>query len=173
MLIHTPRLVIRDYSPADLDDLHEILSDPKVMYFCEAPYTYAQSREMLSYFLEHAIGYAVALEDTGKLIGHLLFHQLPSEEEGIYEIGWFFHQHFWGQGFAFEACQTMLNYGFQELQLHKICAETIDPVRSVFLMEKLGMKREGVFQSHVKDPRGQWADVYWYGICNPMEETLL
>lgn len=173
MLIHTPRLVIRDYSPADLDDLHEIFSDPQVMHFCELPYSYARSQQMLSYFLENTIGYAAVLAGSGKVIGHLLFHQLPSEEPGVYEMGWFFHRRFWGQGFAFEACQSLLNYGFRELQLHKICAETIDPVRSVSLMEKLGMQREGVFRSHVRDPRGQWSDVYWYGICNPMEETLL
>ena len=173
MLIHTPRLVIRDYAPADLDDLHEIFSDPEVMYYCENPYSYARSKEMLDYFLKNTVGYAVTLAGSGKVIGHLLFHQLPSEEAGIYEMGWFFHRSIWRQGYAYEACQALMEYGFRTLRVHKICAETIDPVRSVSLMEKLGMQREGVFRAHAKDPRGSWADVYWYGICNPMEETLL
>ena len=37
------------------------------------------------------------------------------------------------------------------------------------LMKKLGMTHEGTFRAHVKDPEGNWADVYWYAVCNPME----
>lgn len=43
-------------------------------------------------------------------------------------------------------------------------AETIDSQKSVSLMEKLGMKREGVQRSQTKDNLGNWTDLYLYGI---------
>ena len=170
MRIHTPRLLLRPYSPDDASDLHEIFSDPQVMADCEPPYTEAQTQQALSVFIEKNIAFAAVLADSGKVIGHLLFHQLPMEEAGIYEIGWFFNRVYWRQGYAYEACKALMEYGFQEMGLHKLCAETIDPLRSVGLMRKLGMIWEGTFRSHTKASDGRWADVYWYGICNPMEE---
>ena len=170
MPIQTSRLILRPYTPADAEDLHEIFSDPVVMEHCEAPYTPEQTRQALSLFIEKNIAFAAELTDSGKVIGHLLFHQLPLEESGIYEIGWFFNRSYWRRGYACEACKALLEYGFQQLGLHKICAETIDPDRSVALMRKLGMTWEGTFHAHGKAPDGRWADVYWYGICNPMEE---
>ncbi len=57
-----------------------------------------------------------------------------------------------------------MDYAFQELHAHKVMAEAIDGVKSVALMEKLGMKREGVQRSHTGDNRGGWADFYLYGL---------
>ena len=171
MHLRTERLILRPYSPADDRDLYEIFSDPQVMEHCEAPYTPEQTRQILSYFIEKELGYAAVLAETGKVIGHILFHQLPAEEDGIYEIGWFFNRAYWHQGYAYEASTSLMEYGFRELHLHKICAETIDPVRAAALMKKLGMVHEGTFLSHTRAPDGHWADVYWYGICNPKEES--
>lgn len=173
MYIRTSRLIIRDYLPSDWQDLHQIFSDPEVMKNCEHPYSEAQTKSALDLFIRTSIGYAVTLSDSGKVIGHVLLHQLPSEESGIYEIGWFFHRSYWRKGYAYEACRALIEHGFHEWKLHKICAETLDPVKSVCLMRKLGMSHEGTFHSHAKHPDGHWADVYWYGICNPTEETQL
>lgn len=170
MLIQTKRLIIRDYFPEDLSDLHEIFSDPVVMRQCEPVYDEEKTQRTLSFFLDNTIAYAVVMAESGKVIGHLLFHQLPGEAPGIFEIGCFFNRAFWRNGFAYEACRAVMDYGFRELHLHKICAETIDPTASVGLMKKLGMHHEGTFRAHTKSPNGQWTDVYWYGICNPMEE---
>jgi RimJ/RimL family protein N-acetyltransferase len=52
---------------------------------------------------------------------------------------------------------------------HKIFAETIDPVGSVGLMEKLGMTREGVLRRHTTDCNGEFTDVYVYGL---LRDTL-
>ena len=172
MLLHTQRLILRDYIPSDADDLHEIFSDPVVMKDCEPPYLPEQTKAILSSFIKNRTACAAILPESGKLIGHLLFHQLPTEEAGIYEIGWFFNRKYWHQGYAFEACMSLMEYGFHDLKLHKICAETIDPVRSVALMKKLGMCHEGTFRSHARTPDGRWTDVFWYAICNPEEESL-
>lgn len=64
------------------------------------------------------------------------------------------------------AAQAQIAHGFGALKLHKVCAETIDPVRSVPLMKKLGMHQEGVFRKYAKDNNGDWVDVHWYAILN-------
>ena len=171
MYIRTPRLIIRDYSPSDWHDLHEIFSDPVVMKECEPAYTEDQTKSALDYFISKSIAYAVTLADTGKVIGHALFSQLPPPDEaGIYEIGWIYNRTYWRQGYAWEAAKALMDYGFRELKLHKITAETIDPVKSVGLMKKLGMTHEGTFRGHTRDSEGNWADVYWYAMLNPTEE---
>lgn len=77
---------------------------------------------------------------------------------------WFFHQKFWRQGYAFESCRAVIDYAFHELDAHKIFAESIDSIKSVGLMKKLGMQLEGVQRSHTKDDDGNWADLYLYGL---------
>ena len=95
MLLRTKRLILRNYTPSDAADLHEIFSDPVVMKYCEEPYSPEQTQSILSLFIEKNIAVAAVLPDTGKVIGHLLFQQLPMEENGIYEIGWFFNRNYW------------------------------------------------------------------------------
>ena len=171
MYLQTQRLIIRDYRHSDWQDLYEIFSDPVVMRECEPVYTEIKVQEAQAYFMEKGIAYAVVLADTGKVIGHALFAQLPPpEEQGVYEIGWIYNRSYWRQGYAYEASKALINYGFQRMGLHKITAETIDPVKSVGLMKKLGMTHEGTFRSHTKDLDGNWVDVYWYAMINPTEE---
>ena len=171
MYITTPRLIIRDYSPADLQDLHEIFSDPEVMAYCEPAYTAEQTRDILDIFIRRSIAYAVVLKATGKVIGHALFAQLPPPDApGTYEIGWIYNRSFWGQGYAFEASKALMDHGFHNLPLNKITAETIDPIRSVGLMKKLGMHHEATLPAHTQDLQGNWTDVQRYAICSPLEE---
>ena len=170
MHLTTERLTIRPYTDADLSDFYEIFSDPIVMRDCEPPYDLEKSRHWLRYFIENPIAFAVVENAGGKLIGHALFKQLPGEADGIYEIGWIYNRAFWRQGYAYEASRALIDYGFDALALHKICAEPIDPVKSAALMEKLGMRREGLFHRHTKDNEGRWADLYWYAILRPGSE---
>ena len=162
MWIETNRLVIRDFRPEDVHDLHEILGDEETMRNCEPAYDFEKTRTFLEGFCIGKKGaVAAALKDSNKVIGYILFKPL---EEAVYEIGWFFNRAYWRQGYAYEACSALMAYGFSEMNIHKVVAETIDAQKSVKLMEKLGMKREGVQRGQVKDNSGRWADLYLYGL---------
>ena len=165
MLLETERLRIRDYRATDLADFYEIFSDAETMRFIEPPYDRARCERWLRYFADNpAVAYAVEEKQSGRVIGHALFKQLPGEATGVYEIGWIYNRRFWGRGYAREASSALIGYGFDALSLHKICAETLDAQKSVALMRALGMTREGVFRAHTRDSDGNWADVYWYAI---------
>ena len=71
---------------------------------------------------------------------------------------------FWWQSYAFEACRAVIDHAFREYKAHKIFAETIDAIKSVGLMEKLGMRPEGIQRSQTRDNQGRWADLYFYGL---------
>lgn len=162
MWIETSRMYIRDFNPNDANDLHEILGDSETMKNCEPAYTFEKTRRFLKEFcIEKSGAFAVVLKQSQKVIGYILFK--PWEED-VYEIGWIFNKKYWRNGYAYESCSAVINYGFHNMRLHKVVAETIDGVKSVGLMEKLGMQREGVQRSQTRDDEGNWANLYLYGL---------
>lgn len=162
MYIETERMLIREFTPEDAEDLQEILGDDETMKLCEPAYSYEKTQSFLEDFCIGRRGALAAVcRESGKVIGYILFKPI---EEDIYEIGWFFNRRYWGQGYAHEACAKLVEYAFEVMHVHKIIAETIDTVKSVKLMEKLGMVCEGVQRSQTRDNNGNRADLYLYGI---------
>ncbi len=162
MELRTARLIIRDFQPEDVHDLHAILGDEETMAYCEPAYDFEKTRRFLADFCIGRKGAAAAVQrESGKVLGYILFHTL---DEGVHEMGWIFHRQFWRQGYAYEACKAVIDHAFDELNAHKIFAEAIDADRSVGLMKKLGMRLEGVQRSQTKDNKGNWADLYLYGL---------
>lgn len=162
MYLETPRMLIRNFAQSDVYDLHDILGDEETMEYCEPAYSLEKTGRFLKEFCIGRSGAVAAVQkEAQKVIGYILFHSL---DDGIYEIGWFINRKYWRQGYAYEACSSIIRYAFEELNAHKIIAETIENKRSINLMEKLGMKLEGIQRSQVKDIHGCWTDLYLYGM---------
>lgn len=162
MDLETKRLIVRDFTPADAQDLYEILGDEEVMRCSEPAYDLEKTRAFLhSFCIGRRGAVAAALKDGGKVIGYLLFNELTP---GLFEMGWFFGRRFWRQGYAYEACSAVIDDAFDRRKAHKIFAETTDPVKSAGLMQKLGMRPEGVQRGQTRDERGNWTDLYLYGL---------
>jgi len=165
MYLETERMILREFTMGDLQDFHEIFSDPEVMKNTEPPYDLEKSETFLKEFCikrDPKGGFAAVLKESGKVIGYVLF--CPVDDPEIYEIGWIFNKDYWRKGYAFEICSRLISYGFVELELHKICAEAIDADKSVSLMKKLGMQYEGTQIKHSKNNEGEWCDLHWYAI---------
>ena len=164
MYIETNRMVIRDFTMNDANDMQDILGDRETMKNCEPAYTIEKTVDFLQKFcIEKKNAVAAVHKETVKVIGYILFNEF---DEGVYEIGWFFNRNFWRQGFAFESCKAVIDYAFDKMNAHKVFAETIDGIKSVELMKKLGMKPEGIQRSQTKDDSGNWVDLYFYGILS-------
>ena len=158
----TERLTIRPFQTEDAQDLQEILGDRETMEVCEPPYDPEKTACFLRDFCIGKSGALAAVhKESGKLIGYLLFHEL---EPGVFEMGWFFNRRFWRKGYAFEACRAVIRDAFVHKKAHKVFAETIDTERSVPLMQKLGMRPEGIQRKQVRDLHGNWADLYFFGL---------
>ena len=162
MHIVTDRLIIRDFCISDLNDLHEILGDSETMKYCEPAYSFEQTHKFLQEFCIAKNGaFAVVHKDSQKVIGYILLNAL---ETSVYEIGWIFNKNYWHQGYAYEACSNIISYTFENLNISKIVAETIDKQKSIGLMEKLGMRLAEVQKDATKDICGNVVDMYVYEI---------
>jgi RimJ/RimL family protein N-acetyltransferase len=168
--ITTPRLVLRPFTPADLDALHKIQSRPDVVqYLYEEPRTPEQTREVLERYaavtaLERE-GDALRLAVTvaGAVIGHVMLQWLSAEHRGG-EIGFVLHPDHHGRGYATEAGREMLRLGFDGLGLHRIIGR-LDAANTASgrVLAKLGMRKEAHF---VKNElvKGRWADEAVYAM---------
>lgn len=162
MYLETPRLIIRNFRPEDAADLYDIFGDAETMENCEPPYDFEKTEQFLASFCIARGGAVAAVhKESGKVIGYILFSEI---QPGKYELGWFFNRNFWRKGYAFEACGAVIDHAFRTLKVQKIFAETIDGVKSVGLMEKLGMQLEEIQYDH----ETKW---YFYGLTNVTENA--
>jgi RimJ/RimL family protein N-acetyltransferase len=164
-VIETQRLLIRPFEANDWRAVYSYMADPAVTaYLPEGLLTESQTREFVDRQLgEEAEAYAVILKAEDKQIGHMVYH--PWFAPQTYEIGWVFHKAYHGQGYASEAAWALLRYGFEELRLHRVIA-TCQPenIPSWRVMEKIGLRREGLFQKCIYRDNGEWWDEYFYAL---------
>lgn len=163
-MIQTPRLEIRTLKEKDWQAVYEYTSDPVVMkYIPENVFTISDAKKFVA---ENdgvqAEKFAVVLKVSDELIGHIAFFKYFGDH--TYEIGWVFNPKFYSKGYATEAAQAMLDYGFTTMNIHRIVA-TCQPenIPSWRVMEKLGMRREGFFKKCIPSDEGWW-DEYYYAI---------
>lgn len=93
------------------------------------------------------------------------------EPEGAYaEIGFGIVQAMWGQGYMTEACRAVVEYGFSDLGLRRVEARCqITNPASARVLEKIGMKREGMVRGrvHSKAPEEDfWLYAIERGVTN-------
>lgn len=162
MYIETPRMIIREFIPEDADDLYAILGDAETMEKCEPAYDFKKTVNFLTSFcIEHNGALAAVHKESGKVIGYILFNEFDA---GVYEMGWFYNRNYWRHGYAYESCKALIDYAFGELNACKIFAETIDTVKSVGLMKKLGMQLEDIQRDQTTDNHDNPTDLYIYSI---------
>lgn len=78
---------------------------------------------------------------------------------------WFkLHPMYWGKGYITEAASALLNFGFNNLFLHRIEAGVAtENIASIKVLEKIGMQREGLHRK-ILLIRGEWKVNFHYAI---------
>ncbi len=172
LIYETSRTWVRLFSPDDLADTHEFMSDPEVArYEYWLPYSWEKTEKdiaRLSQLPPGTIGrwneYAVELKDVHFVIGCVSI-KVEDAQSWQAEIGFHFNRNYQGLGLAYEASAGLLEYGVK-LGVHRFYA-TVDVrnQKSIALMERLGMRREGHFRENCY-VKGEWCDEYLYAILN-------
>lgn len=88
--------------------------------------------------------------------------KLGNEKYKRGEVWYKLHSAYWGRGFGTESLKRILDFGFGELNLHRIeagCA--VDNIGSIKVLEKVGMKRGG--NEHFSLKSG-WSDNFEYAL---------
>lgn len=149
IVLETPRLILRRFSLDDAALLLDLNSDPEVVkYVHEAPLkTTQQALTILSDIIlpqyKNNLGrWAIHLRDGGNFIGWCGLKRIP--ETGVIDLGYRLKKAAWGNGYAFEAAEYSLNFGFNVLNLEQIKGQAhIENLASLRILEKLGMSFVG------------------------------
>lgn len=172
-VLNTPRLCLRALRPSDLADLYAYASDPEIdRYTPWARYTsLAEARADLdNYLLEYERdgfgAWGIEHRADQRLIGITNFSP-PHPHHRVTELGYTIARPYWGQGYATEATQALVKFGFEQLQVVRIEAVCLPENRaSGRVLQKIGMRYEGLLHNY-QIWRGQPCDLQMYALTPP------
>jgi RimJ/RimL family protein N-acetyltransferase len=168
--LDTERLLLRPFERADAGRTAELAGDEVISdttIRIPHPYTETMAAEWIETHASIrenglALFYAIELKVSGELVGSVGLDL--DFVNGRADMGYWIGKEFWGSGYATEAASRLLRHAFMELKLHKVSAHHFarNPA-SGRVLEKIGMKREGLLKEHVRNS-GRWEDIVQYGI---------
>ena len=170
--LETKRLGLKPVSMDDFEAIAALRADPEVMRYLGDGTTWP--KEKVRDWIQAAEGYfekygldffSVFEKSTGAFIGQAgLFHLQFKTEQTLIELAYRFHQSAWGKGYATEAPQALIAYGFEELNLPKIVVmHHPDNLASKCVIEKLGFH-------YIKDKKHQGMIIPYYELTSPHQD---
>lgn len=149
-MIETERLFLRRWREEDKTPFYKMNSDPDVMRFLPKLLTQEESDAMVDRIEDHFerngfSWWALEKRENGEFIGFagLVIPTFEAHFTPCVEIGWRLAKAHWKNGYATEAANAALEFGFSKLGLQEIISITVPANRpSIAVMERLGMKRK-------------------------------
>lgn len=161
IFLETERLILRQFTPNDVDNLFELNSDPQVTRLtpdADQPpdYTTIQTRTLPQYLAYYQLydGYgcwAAVEKSTQAFIGwfylrpaiHAAYFNSAFADRDDIELGYRLRQAAWGKGYATEGAKALIYKGFSELEMQRVFTVALAMnAPSIRVMEKIGLKRE-------------------------------
>jgi len=173
--IETRRLIVRRFEERDVPDILDYSA-------CEAEDRFrkrnvdweANEDAVRSYWtpmIERPVdeptewlGLLIEVRELGRVVGNTGFSVRKVGEGMQGSIGWTLGKAFEGNGYVTEAATALLDYLFRAVGFHRVYAmSSPQNVRSVRVMERLGMRREAHFIENCFTD-GTWSDEVVYAI---------
>ncbi|MCP3903445.1 MAG: GNAT family N-acetyltransferase [Planctomycetes bacterium] len=157
----TERLLLRPYTEADAPDVQRLAGEREIAATTiriPHPYPDGAAEEWISghpraFESRESVVFAVTLRDGGALAGGIGLDLSPAHHCG--ELGYWIAVPYWKRGLATEASRAVIDYGFRDLDLHRIEAHCfISNPASGRVLEKVGMTAEGELRERVL----KWGD---------------
>jgi RimJ/RimL family protein N-acetyltransferase len=144
-ILGTPRLRLREYRRADVDELADMFADEETMTYYPRPKTRDESLAWIEWNLELYEAYGFGLwvmeaRETGEFLGDRGLTLQTVDGVTDIEVGWHTRKDHWGKGFATEAAISCRDLAFQEIGLRRLISIIHpDNLASIRVAEKLGM----------------------------------
>lgn len=154
IILETDRLILRELSLLDKENLSQILQDKDVMYAYEHAFSDSEVdiwlNNQLRRYKEDGFGlWAVVLKDTDDLIGQCGLTVQKIGEKEVVEVGYLFKKAYWHKGYATEAAIACKNYAFNTLDIDEVYSIIRDNnMPSINVAKRNGMTIKGVFTKH-------------------------
>ena len=148
-VIETERLLLKQITNDDVNEVFELRSNPETMKYIPRPLvkTTEDALEHIAMIEEKilsntGINWGITLKGSSKLLGIIGYYRMQPENYRA-EIGYMLLPQFHGQGIITEAVKRLITYGFNDLKLHSIEA-VIDPENraSEKVLQKCGFAKE-------------------------------
>jgi RimJ/RimL family protein N-acetyltransferase len=167
----TQRLRLREMQASDITALYRFSLHPDLQRFEDSPPLdeHGFRQVILAVIAEQAefprsSYYFSILQAPGDQILGSCYVSIRDSEHLQAEIGYVLGPAHWNQGYATEAVQAVLDFGFTTLTMHRIFAEVLaENSASVRVLEKLGMRREARLRHH-KYFQDRWWDSCIYAL---------
>lgn len=169
-ILNTDRLQLVRHSLDHANDMYELRTDKDVMKFLDTSPPKSISdienkiKENISNFDDKVgINWIIKLKESKEAIGYLGIWRIDKQNNRG-ELGYALKKKFWQKGIATEAAKTVINYGFDQMELNTIMANTNPQNKpSQSLLSKLGFIQEAHFrQDYYFD--GKYLDSAIYGL---------
>ena len=169
-VVETERLLLRPWTESDIPALIPLIGAREVAATTlriPHPYTYEDAEAFLRHSREvneggQGVRLAVLLREDATLCGGIGLVTEPRHQHA--ELGYWLGVPYWGKGYATEAARAVVDYGFNELKLHRIFASHFpNNPASGRILRKIGMTYEGRLRDHIYK-WDEFHDMELYGI---------
>lgn len=170
-VLRTKRLILRNIKLSDAADIFSYASNPEVSKYTIWP-AHKSINSSKHFIVCHNMtqqdgnpaSWGVVEKNTNKLIGTAGFESYSGPHKTA-SIGYAIGVEYWNKGYTTEAVKKIITFGFKVLKLNRIEAVCdVNNIASARVMEKCGMKFEGIQRSRIISAKGRVHDVKGYAI---------
>lgn len=164
------KVSLRWLTENDIDSLLTIFSDREVMRYWSSP-AMNERGEAVEYLADihkffrrgELFQWGVALNENDLIIGTCTLAAIDKQNRRA-EIGYALRRDYWGKGLMRDALEALIDYAFNNMNLHRIEAD-VDPrnASSIRSLERLGFMREGFLRERWI-VNGEIQDALFYGL---------
>lgn len=168
--LKTARLVLRGLNRNDAAVLYrELGCDPEITrYTGWNPYSTLEEalekveEDIANYGIEGCYSWIIQLD--GEAVGSIGAYGYEPEVSSV-EIGYSIFRKAWGKGYASEAAAEVVRFLLEDERINRVHAwSSADNAASVRVLEKAGLKREGLLRQAMLNADGSMMDRMLFGI---------
>lgn len=171
-VLETERLVLRKLKKSDYSDLYEYCSDPISCRFSD--WEIHSDENVTKQFIKGQLSlerrgeyfiWCIELKESSKVIGTVSITDIDRHFK-VAELGYGIQKKYWGNGYATEAVEALVDYMFCTVGVQRLCARIVTSnLTSVRLATRLNMECDGLLRKgvYLKDKAH---DVYVYSITD-------